>query len=194
MGDFNFVTAREDRWCLDTGQYTGNIDTQESKEFDDSLWAPGGFQELRQPHYTHTSGRAKSKLDRIYSNRFLCDQPDRDYACYDLPSNPLSHHRAVACSRHIPGHSANKNMHIPERIAKHLDFGSRVITENFDLLRCDDRPEKAFRRMILIKQAMHTVHQGMSTEQKEKKEAGSEDRVGWILGFIRAVEKQICPE
>eukprot|EP00959_Pyramimonas_sp_CCMP1952_P125790 2630546-Pyramimonas_sp.AAC.1 len=77
MGDWNFVTAAEDRWCKCTGQWTGATDHREADDWDTHLTCRHGFHELSQPLPTCESGRALSRIDRIYSNHHCSDQLDR---------------------------------------------------------------------------------------------------------------------
>ena len=106
MGDLNFVTEREDRITTSTGRASTVSDERETEWFQEHVWSPHGFHELRQPHFTYTSGLAMSRLDRIYSNHFLCDQLDRQYSCSTLPKgNGLSDRCAVAFGRRAPNHT-----------------------------------------------------------------------------------------
>lgn len=103
MGDFNFVSSREDRVNTTNGQRTGSGDLTGKDWFEETSWRPNGFHELRQPHFTHQNGLARSRLDRVYSNHFLPDQLDRYYSCYTLPMPPhLSAHVAIAFERRRP--------------------------------------------------------------------------------------------
>ena len=52
MGDFNFVVAKEDRITLSNGQWSGGLDQKEAQFYDDTLWTPHGFSELRQTLHT----------------------------------------------------------------------------------------------------------------------------------------------
>ncbi len=158
MGDFNYVDDYADRYTLRSGAWSGAYDNKEASLFADTLFRPHEFKELHQPHFTHKSGLAESKLDRVYSNHFLIDQLDRDYACYTLPTPPtLSAHRAVAFSRRIPREDGKKLPHISNACLKHPDFQRRVHIEYLHLQDTDEIEDSAFRRLIRIKQAMHTV-------------------------------------
>ncbi len=109
LGDFNFVTEKEDRVSKASGQCSGTYDLQEKELFEDILWKPKGFNELRQPHFTHESGLARSRLDRVYSNHFLVEQLDRFYACYTLPIPAnLSAHTAIAFEKTLPREAGPK--------------------------------------------------------------------------------------
>ena len=58
VGDFNFVTEREDRITTSTGQVSTLSDEKETEWFQEQVWGSHGFHELRQPNFTHTSGLA----------------------------------------------------------------------------------------------------------------------------------------
>ena len=131
MGDSNFVTEREDRITTSTGHASTVSDERETEWFQEHVWIPHGFHELRQKHFTHTSELAMSRLDRIYSNHFLCDQLDRQYSCYTLPKgNGLSDHCIVAFGRRAPNHTEHSTQNdVTDATALHPEFCRRVQLE-----------------------------------------------------------------
>ena len=78
LGDMNFVPAPEDRWCLSSLQYIGARDAPDQEAFGEIIQVPGGFQEWQQPAPTCFSGRAVSRLDRVYSSHPGTEQLDRN--------------------------------------------------------------------------------------------------------------------
>ena len=101
-GDWNFVVNKDDRWSKQNGSWTGGTDAAEAREFANNFCRPRNFTEWLQPVLTHECGKARSKLDRVYSNHSISDQLDRAYGCVALPKVPCSAHRPVAFSRKAP--------------------------------------------------------------------------------------------
>eukprot|EP00959_Pyramimonas_sp_CCMP1952_P141178 2954965-Pyramimonas_sp.AAC.1 len=64
MGGWNFAPATEDRWCKQSGQWTGATDQRDADAWDSRLTRHHGFHELSQPLPTCESGRALSRIDR----------------------------------------------------------------------------------------------------------------------------------
>ena len=130
MGDFNFVTVKEDRSTLATSQWSGESDLAEAELFDKILWKPHSFHELWQPHKTHQSGLASSRLDRVYSNHHVSDQLDRVYTCCALPPVPnLSAHNPISFARQIPREAGPKQACIDQNTIHHKEFPHRVTVE-----------------------------------------------------------------
>ena len=97
LGDFSFVTSREDRRLviIQAVRIPGEIKVSESSE--NNLWKHFEFNELQLDSFTRSRASARSRLDKIYSNNSLVDEVDREYSVYTLPWNTLSAHIAVAC-------------------------------------------------------------------------------------------------
>ncbi len=194
MGDFNFVTHKSDCMSKHNAEDSGLHDINEATFFEDTLWTPCGFQEIWQPHFTHISGLAYSRLDRIYSNRYLSDQLDRNYCCYVIKvPRGLSAHHAIAFSRQIPREAGPKAATIADSTIRHPDFCRRVNVEYLQLQVNDQLPDTAFRRLLLVKKAIHVAQKSIQLEQDPRDEKGEQegyaDQVGWIMGFIRAAEQ-----
>ena len=186
-GDFNFVEHNQDRWAKGDGHWTGNRDRVETETFT-QISRNRGIHELQQHCFTHECATARSRLDRIYMNNPVSDQLDRVYSCYALPATTISAHRAVVFSRIAPTKTDEQN-YIPERVARHPDFGRRVALEFQELRRKDDVRDSPVRQLVLIKRAMHTTAKGVALESAEKLKHGMDDKLGWVLSFIRAAEK-----
>ena len=189
MGDFNFVERNDDRWCNEDKAWTGSRDKKESEDFQNNVCAKHGFHELIQPVLRHRNSAGRSRLDRVYSNHALFDQLDRVYECVALSATTLSAHRPIAFSRKIPKKERRDTPIIPNWIATDPDFGRRVALEFGDLLQKDASATCPFRQLVLVKRAMHATAQGYRQEGVNKNVEGTDDKVGWILGFIRAAEK-----
>ena len=102
-GDWNFVEHDSDRWCFETGQYTGNKDSGEAEFFKLHLSNPHGFHEWSQDHYTCEAGASRSRIDRMYCNQNLAVQLDRHITCNVLEWDKFqSAHRPLVFSRRSP--------------------------------------------------------------------------------------------
>ena len=74
-GDWNYVPSREDRWCQETGRYTGTRDAREAALWTSLFQAPGEARltELDQDEFTWWGASSQSRLDRIYSSHTIED-------------------------------------------------------------------------------------------------------------------------
>ena len=194
LGDFNYVTASEDRYTKGSLNYSGGPDAKETEYFEKTVWKPFGLHEIQQPLVTHSSASADSRLDRIYSNHYVCDQLDRHYSCYTLPMNKnLSDHSPLCFGRRTSQYNEHRQECITESSIRHPDFARRVHIELTHLIVKDTLEDTPFRRLILTKRAMWTVHLGLQDSCKELDEKGDPrghtSQVGWIMAFIRAAEK-----
>ena len=61
--------------------------------------------------------------------------------------------------------------------------------EFHELCAQDSAGSNPFRQLVLIKRAMHTVAQGMRRQEYHSRAVGTDDKLGWVLSFIRAAEK-----
>ena len=104
-GDFNYVTDPEDRYSKETMSWSGGKDEKDQKDWVDKVEERHRVHEIYQPMATHSSGRARSRLDRVYSNHHVGDQLDARYGCACLDWAPhLSHHRPVTFFRFKHSH------------------------------------------------------------------------------------------
>ena len=98
---------------------------------------------------------------------------DRDYSCYTLPRNlNLSDHNAVCFARQTPTHDENRQLSIPASSTQHPDFAKRVQIEVTHLLAKDMHEPTAFRKLVLTKEAVWTVHKGIAKESSQLDEEG----------------------
>ena len=104
------------------------------------------------------------------------------------PRTTFSAHRPIAFSRTAPKRTTEDLPIISKRITEHPDFGRRVALEVHDLMMKEGVKDNPFRQLVLTKRAIHTVAKGIRVEDTERLETGSENQIGWILGFIRAAE------
>ena len=100
-GDFNYVVEKTDRWTVANADWSHHDDEPDEKHFQLWLGREHGLCELHQPHATHASALARSRLDRVYSSHSLSKQLDSSMGCAALDwNNSLSNHRPVIFFRH----------------------------------------------------------------------------------------------
>ena len=188
-GDWNFVTTKKDRCCKQTLDWTGDKDTSETEHFCTKLLLPFQFHEMYQEQYTCETGRAFSRLDRIYSNHCVIDQLDRRYLCGALLPTGLSAHRPVSFSR-VRANPADKTNHVlPTLVTKHPDWAKRVAVEVGVLEEHDGQCGNPFRRLVLCKRAIRTVTENMAREHLQLEATEVQDTLSCVLSFIRAAEE-----
>ena len=110
----------------------------------------------------------------------------------------------VSVSRQIPETKEGTHSTIPNWVTRHEDFRRRVTAEYIHLINIDSRTPSAFRKLVLVKKAMHTASKSLKLEAGNALNTTPEDRKGWMLAFIRAAERvnlrrmkecaQACPE
>lgn len=138
--------------------------------------------------YTHDSGLARSRLDRVYANHHVADHLDKIFTCTALPWTPLSAHRPLSFSRSTPRRKKGALMSMPRGPTRHPDWPRRVALEYNALLSEDTRCENPIRRLLLVKRAMHTVTSNMHRENLIAVSQGLDDHLGWTMACLRAAE------
>ena len=189
-GDFNFVEVEEDRISKDTGAATGGKDKSEAKLFKDLFRNGLNFHELSQETFTHANAFARSRLDRIYTNLELHEQLDRHIDCYALPYTSCSDHKAVSFSKTSPNHGGKTSSFIQSNIYKHPDFKRQVSLEYIEMTAKDGIANSAPRRLVILKRAIHSAAKCIGKEIQKTTAINAQDKVEWIMTFIRAAEKQ----
>ena len=89
MGDWDFVMEAEDRLCLRTMHLTGRADKPFAGNFHILLDA----HQFREPlaNLSNWLSTAQSRIDRIYTNRHVSDQLDRQLSAhFSAPGIPLA--------------------------------------------------------------------------------------------------------
>ena len=106
LGDFNYVTAQNDRLGLDTyGEYTvraqDHTEEREACKHADEFFLPLAMHELRQdtPTYVSAALRGAARLDRVYTNQHPADQLTFDYYAFCLRTNLSDHSPVIAGKR-----------------------------------------------------------------------------------------------
>ena len=188
MGDFNFAAHVRDRWSKVQGNWSGDTDKVDQQEFNKLLGGPFHLHEIHQPSFTCDSARARSRIDRIYSNHHACDQLDRSYSCNVLLWTDLSQHRPLSFNRVSPNRTRKKTT-FPTGPLNHPDWQRRVKLRYDEDLTTDSLRDNVMRRTIILKRAMRTVAQTMHREGVIVQKMERDDQVGWTMSFLRAAEE-----
>ena len=70
----------------------------------------------------------------------------------------------------------------------HQDWPRRVALEYHERLPDEPLHDNPIRRLILAKRAIRRVTQNMQREHLVQQASGSDDKLGWTMAYIRAVE------
>jgi hypothetical protein len=189
-GDWNFVEHDSDRWCFETGQYTGNKDSGEAEFFKLHLSNPHGFHEWSQDHYTCEAGASRSRIDRMYCNQNLAVQLDRHITCNVLEWDKLqSAHRPLVFSRRSPRQRSQEDKAIPLSEFKREGWKNQV-TEHFQYLcRGDPNLHNPLRRLLLYEDAIRNVYDLNKGEFSEVDiDSTPDDKLGYTMTCIKAIE------
>ena len=102
-GDFNTVTEEQDRWSEVAKGWTGRRDAKEEAHWKAVVEAPNGLVEIRQGDKTYKGPKARSRLDRAYTNQHRCCQQDMQTGCVALKwPDKISDNRPVVLFRRAP--------------------------------------------------------------------------------------------
>ncbi|CAK0871611.1 unnamed protein product [Prorocentrum cordatum] len=188
-GDFNYVVAERDRINKDTGALKGDGDLRDEQAFQEHLATPHGLRDMFQAHFTCDSSRARSRLDRVYTNVHLVDQLDRHCSSAALQwcKNP-SWHRPLAFSRRRSARRLGCASPLPTAPLEDPDWLPRVRREYFALLATDDKASQPLGRLLLLKEAIWQVTMTMSTMTNAVAAVTTEDKLGWAMLFLRAAD------
>ena len=161
----NWITWKNDRRSVGTMEASGQVNEAEEKHFQRTLSEPFQLNELFQEDWTHKSGLAYSKLDRLYSNNHLVEQIDRSWRTIALDwKSHLSHHRAVGCRKSLPCKSGGAPRGVSADAVQHKDFTRRTRLEYYELLSVEP-DASAIRKLVLCKKAMETVSTALARRQ-----------------------------
>ena len=99
LGDFNFAADPEGRLTIASGVASGRKDVAEENDWE-SLSKQKQIQEMYQPHFTHASAFARSRIDWVYTNIHPSEMLDKNIHASVLEwVQHLSAHRAVVFSK-----------------------------------------------------------------------------------------------
>ena len=153
------------------------------------LSRPHQLHEIHQPTLTCDTAISRSRIDRVYSNHFLCDQLDRTYTCTAYPWTTLSAHRALTFGRRAPKHSDDTIRALPAAPMRHPDWARRVALCYHETITKDPKSENPARRLILLKRSIRQVTLSMQREGLIAEAAEADDQLGWTMSFVRAAEE-----
>ena len=188
-GDFNYVSAGDERVSLGTTTESGRKDFREEAHFQRVIARPHGLHDMYQPEHTHASSSARSRLDRIYANFHVADQLDRHLRCAAREWCPdLSAHRAVTFSRSSPARARREDRPLAVNAIMHEDFQRRVVLAYQDKLH--QHPEaNPLAKVNLLKDAMKDVGRNLERAASVPQPAVfNEDRLGVVMKLIRGLE------
>ena len=188
VGDFNFVSHTSDRWNKEEGKWSGDGDKKDRDTIAEALLAPHHFHEVYQPAFTCEVARARSRIDRIYSNHYVADQLDRHYSCTVRLWTRLSAHRPLSFARISPKRAPSIPPPIPIGPLTHPDWGRRVTLRYDEELARDSKADNPMRRIVMLKGAMRAVTKTMNNEGQAGLAIGVDDKLGWTMSCIRAAE------
>ncbi len=194
-GDFNYVVVKEDRWSNIGADWSKVDDEREEDDWNNKLGEQRHIHELYQPHATHSSSHARSRLDRIYSNHSAAEQLDTTLGCAALDWDPtLSHHRPVVFFRKAGAVKPPRTGPLPDGPLRKMSWSRRVYLEFQDRMAAQGHPHCALRQLALLKTTIADITWNMQDEDRLAQAAGlvqeTDDCMGWTLRFIRAAERQ----
>ena len=141
---------------------------------------------------THSSGLARSRLDRVYSNHHVAEQLDSRLGCACLDWVPqLSHHRPIVFFKLRSRRSPQSEL-IDEKVVKGPSWPHRV-SLRYGALKEESPEEDPFTNLHLLKQAISDVSKHMSEESRRNtlfnQAKDIDDKIGWTMRALRAYER-----
>lgn len=189
-GDFNFVGGKEDRFNKDSGQFVGEKDEDEQKDFHSKCVKAMEFCEWDQQDYTCETGQVKSRIDRILSNHFQSDRLDHDFTCGNHAwENKISMHRHIFFKKSPGTGSFNQINNSTSKVSGHEEWQHRVLQLLKDKRTEDQASGNAIDDLIRCKRAITEASEQMLAEGKIQAEDEAEDELGWVLRCVKAVVK-----
>ena len=194
-GDFNYVTEREDRMSKATAEWSKAADDKEEEDFTKKLGKRKQLHEIYQPHATHSCAKARSRIDRVYTTQCVSEQLDTKLGCAALDwDNELSAHRPVYFFKtRKSAVKAPRTGPLPQGPLSGLNWHKRVTCKYLELLKEYAEHTCPMRRLQALKQAVHevtwTMHEDAVKANSTTLAEDNDDKLGWTMRFIRAVEK-----
>jgi hypothetical protein len=207
-GDWNFVSASQDRLCLSSNAWTGDRDSQEAESFREALLRPFQFNELQQDSFTYFHPISTSRIDRIYTNHHPSTQLDHNYYCTALQHHkglskhsPVSFGRTDSSKSRKEGTATNTTTHhqpIKTETIQNNDWRHRVSAEFHHLLFNDSNAHNPIRRLLILKNAIRTVSNNIQNNTNSDKayqnyinqaNLNPQQKLNHTMAFIRAAER-----
>ena len=190
VGDFNFVAEDQGRWSSRAERYAMNGDAREAEFMQEHLLNRFKFAEVQQDQYTCEVKQARAKLDRVYLNQHVSHQLDKHcIASVGRWVNDLSAHRSIRCCRSSPPFKSLSSPVIQPWVTKHKDFATRVAVDFQHKLIGSPNPASPITRLLVLKQAVASVHDGIIHDREVVMAESVEDRLGWCLIYVKAIER-----
>ena len=150
------MSERIDRWTKTTAQWSSMPDHRDEADWDNVF---GGrdtmLNELHQPHGTHDSAGARSRLDRIYVSSGVAEQLDAQMGCSTLDwCKMLSDHRPLIFFRKVGMQSASGKATLPEGPLKHPSWSLRVAHEFQYQMGAQGSPSCPLRQRAILKDSI----------------------------------------
>ena len=186
VGDLNYVCHDRDRMNKADGGWSGSADRNDESFFQKEVAEIFDLHEWEQEHFTCETAQARSRIDRVYTNQHITAQLDRNISCAALEwVKGLSAHRPITFGRISAQRSELKASPLPTAPMDDKDWGKRI------QLGCGkyENPHLAVRRLVLLKHSIRQVTQDMSRENQINIAQTEDDKLGWIMSFIRAAEE-----
>ncbi len=194
-GDFNYVVAPEDRISKGAMQWSGAKDARDQEDFIHKFKGKQELHELFQDMATHSSGLARSRLDRVYLTQHTCEQLDSRLGCSPLEWVPkLSDHRPVVFFRSRNKKASSQVARISEQAIRHVEWPKRVTLKYGDLKAEHFQQgggNNEFTDLFTLKRAIQMVSSDIDAEYKSHINVATEvdDQLGWTMRLLRAAEK-----
>jgi len=192
-GDFNFVENVRDRWCLETGAWTGGKDAIETAAFEEYIRKPHGMHEWEQGHFTCEAGGARSRIDRLYCNQHISFQMDRKCSCSVLEwDKKTSVHRPISFSRTSAEEKPSGQRPIATSEVQRENWSAEVQQHFSYLCLQDSLSHNAIRRLILLKDAIRYVssNPGEGDPSPIDDNTSPDDKLGFTMSCLRALERR----
>ena len=188
------MTDKTDRWSKEAADWSSMADHREMEDWDNTFGGRNcALSELYQPHGTHDSAGARSRLDRVYVSSGIAEQLDAQLGCATLDwCKNLSDHRPLVFFRRVGKLDIPGKESLPEGPIKHPSWPLRVALEFQDQLRAEGSPQCALRQLAVLKEAIVNVTRGMHEHNVRHNEAvqaqETDDQLGWTVRCLRAVQ------
>jgi hypothetical protein len=85
FGDVNSTLNERDRFCQQSGKWTGRNDVSNRNAWLNEMAKPFNSHEWEQHEHTHENGIVRSRLDRFYTNEHVSHQLQNTCECVALP-------------------------------------------------------------------------------------------------------------
>ena len=188
----------QDRWSEVLGKWTGRRDAKEEAQWLQIVAIKHGLYELEQGDITYKGPRARSRLDRVYTNQHTSCQQDQRVACVALRwPQGVSDHRPIAFYRRKISKAPGRFSAPEDNVYKDKTWARKAAGIFFQSLKEAEGEGKSvsgIRQLVLGKQAMVEAAEEIKSKRKYEKQRREEEDAGMLgklIACTRAVEKNI---